>query len=581
MVRKTAAKLKKPPVWALWLAGLLAVCGLCAALAYYWRVFYYLDARGVPALAVTGGLCAFGAGLYLLATLFCRFVKGFDGRAALCILVCGALFAAANPPMQVPDETSHYLRAYAVSMGRFDFDAARGYPESVDRLMAAFPGAWVNGHTSKGVRPEKGAEVAGAETSGGAAAAGSGLLPGPGGGVYAAAPGYEVYDSSGYALKQYGEDGAVAGVADGFAQYFSGAAAAPVTEPLIRSILQYLPAALFMALARLLGFQALGCLYAGRLANVCVYTLLCWLALKNCRRYKPVFLAVMLLPLSLYLAGSLNYDAILLGCYYFAASYYCRDEITDRSLLGYVLVFWLMNLIKPWINLLWLALPLVLPRAAWKAKLKKWQLAAVCVLPALALTQLVEWYGNFFVQNYGEVGRMLPDVDQIPQLKFVLANPLRYLAVMAGTLYENNFFLGQLGVFGALDLSIPAVSLLSPCMLLFGAALSVHERSQLRALPAAGLGGLAVVYAAGVMTAMYITYTPVGMVRILGLQARYLLPVFLMLAVLLAALLSHVLEPRQSGEKPLKVALGSFGVCGAVSAVLLFQHYVIGPVYTI
>ena len=28
-----------------------------------------------------------------------------------------------------------------------------------------------------------------------------------------------------------------------------------------------------------------GCLYAGRLANLAVYTLLCWAALRNCKRY--------------------------------------------------------------------------------------------------------------------------------------------------------------------------------------------------------------------------------------------------------------------------------------------------------
>ena len=37
----------------------------------------------------------------------------------------------------------------------------------------------------------------------------------------------------------------------------------------------------------------------------------------------------------------------------------------------------------------------------------------------------------------------------------------------------------------------------------------------------------ALVYAAGAMAAMYITYTPVGMVRIVGLQARYFLCVWL------------------------------------------------------
>lgn len=569
MLEKTVDKLKKIPGALWWLAGLGAVCGGGAVLAYYWRVFYYLDARGVPALPFTAAVCGAAAALYLLVSAACRWVKSFDARAALCILLCAALFAFADPPLQAPDEHSHYLRAYAVSLGRLDFDAARGYPESVSRLVAAFPGAYVSAHTSSGVRDDGSGE--GADDP----------LDQAADGVWTPAAGYESFDSAGHALKQYGQDGAVSGISDGFAQYFSGTAAEPVTEPVLLTVLQYLPAALLMALARLAGFEALGCLYAGRLANAAVYALLCYFALKNCRRYKPVFLAVMLLPLSLYMAGSLNYDAILLGCYYFAASYYCRDEITDRSLWGYATAFWLMNIIKPWINLLWLALPLFLPQKAWKAKMKKWQLAVLCVLPALLLTRLVDWYGGAFAYNYGEIGRMLPDVDQLPQLKFILSNPLRYIAVMLGTLYENSFFLGQMGVFGALDLPVEALNLLSPCMLLFGAALAVDERSRLKALPAAGLGGLAVVYAAGAMTAMYITYTPVGMVRIIGLQARYFLPVFLMGGVLLAALLSHLLEPRRSGRKPVSLALGCFGLCGLAGAVLLFQHYFIGPVYTV
>ena len=37
------------------------------------------------------------------------------------------------------------------AMGRFDFDAKRSYPEDVNELMDAFPGAWVNAHTSAGL----------------------------------------------------------------------------------------------------------------------------------------------------------------------------------------------------------------------------------------------------------------------------------------------------------------------------------------------------------------------------------------------------------------------------------------------
>ena len=62
------------------------------------------------------------------AALLLRHCKDFAKRGACCILLCGALFAFANPPLQTPDETDHYLRTYAISMGRFDFDASEATP---------------------------------------------------------------------------------------------------------------------------------------------------------------------------------------------------------------------------------------------------------------------------------------------------------------------------------------------------------------------------------------------------------------------------------------------------------------------
>ncbi len=548
--RTFARRLPRPPAWAGWLLGLAPVTALAVGLVYYWRVFYAFDRMAAGLFTLLA--CAAAWALYLAVFLTVRLGRSFAGRAAVCIFVCGALFCFANPPLQAPDETDHYLRSYAISLGRLDFDADRGYPEDVDRLLAAFPGAWVNAHTSVGW----GKNSQGAE-----------------------AP----YDSSGYALKQWGEDGEVLSIADSCAQYLSGAPAKqPVTEPISLMILPFVPQALGMVLARLFGLGALGCLYAGRLANLACYTLLCWLALRGCRRYQPVFLGVMLLPLSLYMAASLSYDATLLGFYYLVASYYCRDEIRDKDVYAFFAAFVLMNVAKPYLNLLWVALPLILPRRAWKTRWKKWQVALAALAAALLVTRFIEWYGVAFRSNYGEIERMIEGVDQLPQLAFLLSNPLRYIAVLAGTLYENQFFIGQLGVFGSLDLPIPALNILCPAVLLFCAALSVHEKSSLRPLPAAGLGALGVVYIAGAMTAMYITYTPVGMVRVIGLQARYFLPVFLMLLVLVAALLSHVLEPRLAGAgKALNVALATAGGTALLGAVLLFQHWFIGPVYTI
>lgn len=548
--RTSPRRLPRLPAWAGWLLGLAPVTALAVGLVYYWRVFYSFDRMAAGLFTLLA--CTVAWALYLAVFLAVRLGRSFAGRAAVCIFVCGALFCFANPPLQAPDETDHYLRSYAISLGRLDFDADRGYPEDVDRLLAAFPGAWVNAHTSVGW----GENSQGAE-----------------------AP----YDSSGYALKQWGEDGEVLSVADSFAQYLSGEPAKEkVTEPISLMILPFVPQALGMVLARLIGLGALGCLYAGRLANLACYTLLCWLALRGCRRYQPVFLGVMLLPLSLYMAASLSYDATLLGFYYLVASYYCRDEIRDRDVYAFFAAFVLMNVAKPYINLLWIVLPLILPRRAWKTRWKKWQVALAGLAGAVVVTRLIEWYGVAFRHNYGTIERMIEGVEQLPQLAFILSNPLRYIAVLFGTLYENEFFIGQLGVFGSLDLPIPLLNILCPAVLLFCAALSVHEKSSLRPLPAAGLGALGVVYIAGAMTAMYITYTPVGMVRVIGLQARYFLPVFLMLLVLVAALLSHVLEPKLAGTgKALNVALVTAGGTAVLGAVLLFQHWFIGPVYTI
>lgn len=380
------------PAWAGWLAGYAAALLGSAALVYGWRVFYEFNRLG--ALPLT--LCAWGVATLLYGAVFAavRFARSLPARLALCILVCGALFCFANPPFQTPDETSHFLRSWSISQGHLDFDYARTYPQDVARLAQAFPGAWVSAHTSVAL----GQDEAGTPKS---------------------------YSSAGYALKMRGEGARVESVADSFAAYFDPAAPDPdpLHEPIVVMVLPFLPQALGIFIARLLGFGALGCLYGARLANLAVYAALCWAALRGCRRYQPVFLAVMLLPLSLFMAASVSYDATLLGFYYLVASYYCRDEITDRDVYWFLFAFWMMNSAKPWLNLLWVALPLILPRAAWKSRWKKWQAAAAALAGALALTAFVEWYGGAFRYNYPAAAfdRMLGEavVDQLGQLRFI------------------------------------------------------------------------------------------------------------------------------------------------------------------
>ena len=83
------------------------------------------------------------------------------------------------------------------------------------------------------------------------------------------------------------------------------------------------------------------------------------------------------------------------------------------------------------------------------------------------------------------------------------------------------------------------------------------------------------------MTAMYFTYSPVGMVRIVGLLTRYFLAVWLLAVLAAAALARRARAPRLTAEKAAAICVRLCGCYAFAGAVLLFQHYFVGPVYTI
>ncbi len=557
-------------------AGWLALAAAAVFLVYYWRVFYSFD-RFSP-LGLTLLVLLVLTLLYAAVLATRRFVPTLAGRAAVLLAAAGLCFCFTSPPLQVPDESEHYLRAYAISMGRFNFDASRGYPRDVDLLLESFPGAYTNGQDGMAVKQY-----------------------------------YRLSDPTDPDSDKLPQ-GPVRSIADAFAAYRQGVATlaaagqidAPARgEPLVAMLLPYLHQALAMALTRLFGGGALACLYAARLANLAAYTALAYAALRGLRRWQGAFLAVLFLPLSLYMAASLNYDALLLGLYALAASLLLQEELRAPQLWAFFACVAVMNTIKPWVNLLWLFGLLFIDKRRWKSLSIPWRVMAFCLVGTLGATALFTWYGKAFRLHYGTIGRMLGAVvDPLQQFLFVLRNPLRTLAVLCGTLFENGFFLPGLGDFGALDTHIPVVAWLSLGLLLCGAFADVRCRP-LGARSNGGLGCFVVVYSLAVMMGMYITYTPVGMVRVIGLQARYFLPVVLLGLVLLAQLLG-VLQRRAAGDSPLltekaevtpdaapktpapkqggeKAAawpamLPAGFVVAVLGALLVFQTYFIGPV---
>ncbi len=519
-------KQKKMPWWAGWVLGYISVLGLAAGLVYYWRVIF--SPLPIPALAFTGQIIFIFTVLYGMLFAIVKLAKGrLALQGALCVFCLGLLFCFSTGPMQVPDEHNHYLRAYSISQGHFTYEEGREFPADVSLLIESFPStfnhriAYANGE----------------------------MIP-----------------------------SAIAGYLQGVE---AGASASiKATDPIMFTILPFLPAALFMSIARLFGFGALGLLYAARLANLVVYSLISYKIFKNCDRYRGIFMAVTMLPLSLFMAASCSYDSIILALSYLVVSYFCKENFNKYDLLAFSGIIIFITYLKS-NNIILLAILLLIPKTRWKTSIKAWK-----VFLDIAIVAAIFWFAMGFVDNTllktwaSEMPRGRGGADPQGQLMFILSNPFRFASVLLFAVEENAGFLFDMGNFGWLDLTIPLVSGLSVLTLAAASALGIQQEEDTKTGATVAIGLAALGYVAAVLAGMYVLETDYQSIRVVGAQPRYFLPAFLLLFMLCSILLGKAVKPRLSGQATLarteQITLWLVVAVAFIAAILLFQYTFIG-----
>ncbi len=523
---KMKKRLRLPPV-ARWLLGYAGVLLFAVGLVYYWRVAFLLE--GLPALPLTAAVAGVFSLLYLALFLLCRLLRHkLCLKAALCVFLLGLLFCFANAPLQAPDETGYFLRSYSISTGKFDFDYNRGYPRDVNLLLQNFPG----------------------------------MLN--------------------HSVKYEGAPLPVSALAEYKAALQSGQQAeSPQREPVAFMVLQFLPQALGMATARLLGFSALGQMYAARLANLILYSVLCYFTFRNCDKYRGVFFAFALLPLSLFMGASLSYDSVLLALYYLQLSYFCKAEIFTRDVVAFGVAALFATLLKP-TSVVLVALLLLIPPARWKSRLRPWPAVGVLLAAGLLAYFAMGQLNGLFVHGYPAVlpRGMGAEADPAGQIRFALSHLPAFVARAALTVYENAAYLFRLGEFGWMDLSIPLAGGLSVLSLSAASALGIQQKEDTKYTAVIALFLMALLYAGSVLAAMYFFETDLYSIRIVGVQPRYLLPAFLLLFMLASILLGKAVRPRlgtvQAAQRTEEITLWIAAAVAAASVLMLFQCNFIG-----
>lgn len=265
-------------------------------------------------------------------------------------------------------------------------------------------------------------------------------------------------------------------------------------------------------------------LYFARLFDLFLYVGLMYCAIKKTPILKRSMFTVGVLPMCIMLASSCSYDGLIIGssCLLFAnlmSLFYDSKKICVKDIILFVILGFFLFFIK-YTYILLLTLLFFVPVDRFKNKKDKMFKIAI-IFGGILLLYVITNIPNYINSVSGGSAN--------GQLKFVLSNPFEYSKILFKTMYEK-FGLQLswiLGGFGNLDTHFPGfiyfvmfIYIIS--LFLFDSSIKNNKfnfKSKLFIFM------ILFLIIAGIYTALYLIWTPVGHYTIEGVQGRYFLPI--------------------------------------------------------
>ncbi len=395
---------------------------------------------------------------------------------SLIIFLLAGLFAVSTPVNQAPDENTHYLRAAAMADGQFGFDENHEYSKDINTLMAAFPLAYNNGY------PAKDNSIISQR--------------------------YELYfnqlEDEFYTPENY--------------------------SIIIFQVVPYIPQTIGIFISNILGMNAIFGYYLARIFNAAFFSLCAYFTFKFSHKFKLIIFSLMAIPISLYIVGSNNSDAFLLGLFYVCVSCILSEEFDNKKFIIFTVTLAILVMSKAsYIVLLPLLFAVKKENLNLNFKNKKIRIIKAGIISLFAV--IVFYYGmGLYVSlfsNYSEIPRTINGTDPLAQLIFIISNPFRYLAVFIDSMFDNNFFIFSAGILGAIDVNLVFINLITPILILINIIKQSYVFKKADLSLTIHLFIMAVLTYIVCATGLYLSWAPVTLPAIIGLQMRYFIPAFI------------------------------------------------------
>lgn len=348
-----------------------------------------------------------------------------------------------------------------------------------------------------------------------------------------------------------------------------------------------IPNALGLWLGRLLHLPCVPRYFLGRMANVVFYCVVMFFAIRRLKTGKLALATLGLIPVNIFLAANYAYDPWCLSLIAYSFARYAGwlqgdDELTKLDVLGILVPFILGSLVKAVYFPLALAF-LVAPgkRSEDEPELAFFRGATLVSMLLLASTFLLPFV---FKSSGNTDARGGSTVSSSGQLKYVLGDPVNYFLVFSRFMasYFNPITYGAglplvlAYIVWPAEMPLLALSYLFVLFPLVLALVDRDERDDPGATHPARIMALIAFYITFglVATSMYISFTPVGLDTINGVQLRYSLPLLLPLGIICLNFPARQLRLRLSqGAAPLAIYGAELALWVVTMVSLVFVQF--------
>jgi uncharacterized membrane protein len=303
---------------------------------------------------------------------------------------------------------------------------------------------------------------------------------------------------------------------------------------------QYIPQVIGIKIGKLLRLPIIGIYNLGRIFSLIFWILCIYAAIKLSPFGKKIILLIGLMPVSIQQVVSYSADTVLnASC--ILLTVYCFHLYTEKTKVSiknklFLAVLALSIMLSKFVYAPMLLLMLVISSDSFKSSREKKRFLITTI--STALITYVLW---LLVSSVGEGLAVKPErVDPTAQLKNIIHNPLSYIIALNNTFVKNlrYYYDSLVGIMGWLDTPLPYYILISYQFLyvFFGITsagkYTISTKCKYLLIFIVFSTGIAIV------SALYITWTPVGHNIVQGVQGRYFLPVVLPVLLSLGKLIS-------------------------------------------